>query len=167
MSSTSSVVAKTTRGNARPSTWTCCREALAGRYPRCGSTTRASGPPRMENLAPGARSSTISLRRWSQWLAERTGAGGPSMNPGHIGISLRTRTQTGRQGYYASLSAPSCPAVDDQTSGALGIACGVPVAFTGRNNRPLHQHMPGLRKLFRLAQICVLSQAAHDCAYLR
>src|SRR5258708_16193640 len=58
------------------------------------------------------------------------------------------------------------PSVENEYSGALGFAGRVAIAFASRNDRALHQHMPCLCKLFRIAQSCILGQATHDSAYL-
>src|SRR5262245_57537016 len=69
-----------------------------------------------------------------------------------------------------SFSFPPCaflrPSVDHKCSGALRFARCVSVTFAGRNYRALHQHMPCLCELFRIAQASVLSQAPYDGAYL-
>ena len=56
----------------------------------------------------------------------------------------------------------SLPRVDNQPSGALCLARGISIAFTGGNDRAFHQHMPDLRKFIGLSQIGILSQGANN-----
>ena len=58
------------------------------------------------------------------------------------------------------------PSIEDEHRGAFGLARRVAIAFASRNDRAFHQHMPRLCELFRIAQSCILGQAAHDSAYL-
>jgi hypothetical protein len=48
------------------------------------------------------------------------------------------------------------PTFKDQPSGAFGIAGGITIALASRYDRSLHQHMPNLCELFRIAQLGVL-----------
>jgi len=50
----------------------------------------------------------------------------------------------------------SLPPIENQPSRALCLARGISVAFTGGNDRTLHQHMPDLRKFVGLSQIGIL-----------
>ena len=54
-----------------------------------------------------------------------------------------------------SLVSAAClrPTVENQPRGALGVAGGITVALAGRNDGPLHQHVPYLRELFWIAQL--------------
>jgi hypothetical protein len=60
----------------------------------------------------------------------------------------------------------SRPTVKNQLSSALRLTRRTPVAFAGRNDRALHQHMPGLCKFFGLSQIRIIGQRADNCSNL-
>src|SRR4029077_12691604 len=65
------------------------------------------------------------------------------------------QAQHGARRLAPSLSRPT---VNNELRGALRLTRRIPVAFTSRNDRALHQHMPGLCKFFGLAQIRIVGQ---------
>src|SRR5260370_35506 len=52
----------------------------------------------------------------------------------------------------------SRPTVNNELSSAFSLTRRIPVAFAGRNDRALHQHMPCLCKFFGLAQLRIVGQ---------
>jgi hypothetical protein len=75
-----------------------------------------------------------------------------STTPGATALTRMPREHGARR-LARSLSRPT---VNNELSGALRLTCRIPVAFASRNDRALHQHMPGLCKLVGLAKIHIV-----------
>src|SRR5262245_64598881 len=59
------------------------------------------------------------------------------------------------------------PSFKDQPSSTLGIAGGITVALASCNDRSLHEHMPSVCELLRIAQLGVPRPSLNDRTNLR